>query len=115
MLIVRAARDESGQIPDEQVVKLAFVVGNRQQVDMMFPLAMFRSLEWEDFVVFKIKTLTLMDGFKFSNLDVSENLKGNWSPVMTSLLKYFRYGKTLFALLLGTSLYIRPRMGHIKQ
>ena len=53
MLIIRVARDENGQAPDEQVVKLAFVVGNHQQVDMMFPVAVFRSVDWKDFVVFK--------------------------------------------------------------
>ena len=38
--------DESGQVRDEQVV-----VGNHQQVDMMFPIAVIRSLERKDFVV----------------------------------------------------------------
>ena len=89
MLIIRATGDESGQVPDEQVVKLAFVVGNHQQVDM-FPLAVLRSVEREDFIVFKTKTLTLIDGFKFSKLGVSENLTGKLSPVMSSSLKYFR-------------------------
>ena len=42
-----------GAARDEQVVELAFVVGNHQQVDMIFPVAVFRSVEWEDFVLFK--------------------------------------------------------------
>ena len=34
-------------------MKLAFVVGNHQQVDMMFPVAVRITVEWKDFVVFK--------------------------------------------------------------
>ena len=52
-IVFTASVDDSGQVPDEYVVELAFVVGNHQQVDMMFPFAVFRSVEWKDFVVFK--------------------------------------------------------------
>ena len=68
-------------------MELAFAVGNDHQVHVMFPVAVFRNVEWKDFVVFKTKTLTLMDGFKFSNLGVSENLRENWSPAMSSSQK----------------------------
>ena len=82
-----ATSDESGKVTDEQVVELAFVVGNPQQVDMLLPIAVLPSVEWKDFVVSKTKTLTLMDGFMFSNLGLSENLRGNCRPSMTSSLK----------------------------
>ena len=82
MLIIRASIDESGKVPDEQVVKLAFVVRDHQQVDVKFPIAVHRSVEGKE-----TKTLTLMDGFQFSNLGVLENMRGNCKPSMTSSLK----------------------------
>ena len=44
--------DESGQVPDENVGKLAFVVGDNQQVDMMFSIAGLGSAERENFAIF---------------------------------------------------------------
>ena len=58
--VFSTSMNESGQDLDEQVVKLAFVVGNHQKVDMMFPVAVLRRVEWKDFAVFK-------------NLDVDAN------------------------------------------
>ena len=52
-MVFSSSMDESGQVPDEKVVELAFVVCNHQRVDMMFPITMLRSVEWEDFIVFK--------------------------------------------------------------
>ena len=52
-IVLSAAGDESGQVPDEQVVKLAFADGNHQQVDVMLPVAVLGCVEWKDFVVFK--------------------------------------------------------------
>ena len=40
-MMFSACMNESEQVPDESVVKRAFVVGNHQQVDMMFPVAVF--------------------------------------------------------------------------
>ena len=52
-IVVSVAVDESEHVHDEQIVKFAFAVGNHQQVDAMFPIAMLRSVERKDFAVFK--------------------------------------------------------------
>ena len=51
-IVFSARSDESGQVPDEQLVELAFVVWNHPQVYVMYPVSMFRGVEWEDFIVF---------------------------------------------------------------
>ena len=68
-------------------MELAFVVGNYQQVDMMFPVAVLRSVEWKDFGVFKNQNVDADGWIYVLELGVSENLRGNCSPAMTSSLK----------------------------
>ena len=70
--VFRAAIDESGQVFDEKVVELAFVVWNHQQIYVMFLVSVLRGIEEKD-LFSKTRSLTLMVGFKFSNLDVSGN------------------------------------------
>ena len=48
-----AAMDESGQVPAEKVVELAFAVGNHQLVEVMFSFSLLGSVEREDFIVLK--------------------------------------------------------------
>ena len=45
MLMVGATKDESGQVPNEEIVKLAFIVRDHQQVHMMFPVTVLGSVE----------------------------------------------------------------------
>ena len=52
-IVFSASMDESGQLPNEKVIKHAFADGNHQQVDVMLHAAVLRSVEQEDFVVFK--------------------------------------------------------------
>ena len=52
-IVFSASMDESGQVPNEMVMKLAFALGNYQQVDVMFPVAVLSSVQREDCVVFK--------------------------------------------------------------
>ena len=91
-IVFSASMDESGQVPNEMVMKLAFAVGNHQQVDVMFPVAVLRSVQREDCVVFKYHDVD-PDGlifFMFSNLCVSLNLIGKWSSEISRSLKYLR-------------------------
>ena len=54
---VQCDHDESGQVSDEQVVELAFAVGNHQHVYVMFSVAVFRGVERKDFVVFEVEKI----------------------------------------------------------
>ena len=45
--------NESGQVPDEQVMELAFAVGNHYEVDVIFSVTVFRGVERKYFVVFE--------------------------------------------------------------
>ena len=51
-MIIRAAGDESGELPDEQIVELAFVVGYHQHVYLIFCVSVLRGIEWKDFDIF---------------------------------------------------------------
>ena len=52
-IVYSASIDESDQVPDEKVVKLAFIVEYHQQVYVMFPVAVLGGIERENFIILK--------------------------------------------------------------
>ena len=51
-IVFSESLDESRYVPDEKILELAVVVWNHQQVYVLFPVAVFRGIEWKDSVVF---------------------------------------------------------------
>ena len=56
-IVFSATIDESGQVPDEQVMKFAFDVRNHQQVDVIFSVPVFGGVERKYFIVFEYENI----------------------------------------------------------
>ena len=74
-IVFSATMNESGQVPDEHVMELAFAVGNHEQVDVIFSIAVFRGVERKYFVVFEdenVDAYCWVDIFEFGCVRVLE-------------------------------------------
>ena len=74
-MLLSATMNASGQVPDQQVMELAFDVGNHQQVDVIFSVAVFRGVERKYFFVFEdenVDAYCWVDIFEFGCVRVRE-------------------------------------------
>ena len=90
--MVGTAKDESGKVPDEKVVKLAFVVGDHQQVDMMFHISVIESVECEKFIVFVYENVSAEGGVYVLEFRSAAKFKRRME-----FIKVFSQWQTMFA------------------